>query len=331
MELQAFDRIAPFVRMMRVKQDLASAGKWQDIDHVFTLITSGNADFIVDGIRYSLKKGDVILIPPFQTHVIVPLGKETLAQHILHFDFFEDPKRCGMLHEDVLEQDLPKIVPERERLLNGRVFVASLDSAQFEETVRLYEKMYGEFRELCAGAGCPALLQAYCVQLLVETLRVGSEGREHQIETGAVKSRSWLHIENALAYINAHYADEDLSNECISEAIGVSPNYLTKRFRVCFDMPLHRYVVRLRIEKAQQMLLAGRCNITEAAAATGFSSIHVFSKTFKSVLGMTPSAYMENAADERAVLRYYNDRQQSDRGGHAMASVRPKKDQTGGE
>ena len=85
-----------------------------------------------------------------------------------------------------------------------------------------------------------------------------------------------------------------MSNERISEAIGVSPNYLTKRFRACFDMPLHRYVVRMRIERAQRMLHTGSCNITEAAAATGFSSIHVFSKTFKSVLGMTPSAYLES-------------------------------------
>lgn len=88
-------------------------------------------------------------------------------------------------------------------------------------------------------------------------------------------SKVWLHIENALKYIEEHFSDEDLSNERISEAIGVSPNYLTKRFRACFDMPLHRYVVRTRIERAQRMLLSGNCNITEAAVAAGFSSIHV--------------------------------------------------------
>ena len=103
------------------------------------------------------------------------------------------------------------------------------------------------------------------------------------------------------------------------EAIGVSPNYLTKRFRACFDMPLHRYVVRTRIERAQRMLLSGSCNITEAAAAAGFSSIHVFSKTFKSVLGMTPSAYMESVAKELAMLRRNGDARLLERRRRAMA------------
>ena len=131
-------------------------------------------------------------------------------------------------------------------------------------------------------------------------------------------SKVWLHIENALKYIEEHFSDEDLSNERISEAIGVSPNYLTKRFRACFDMPLHRYVVRTRIERAQRMLLSGNCNITEAAVAAGFSSIHVFSKTFKSVLGMTPSAYMESVAKELAMLRRSGDARLLERRRRAM-------------
>lgn len=324
-ELRTLDRIDPFVRMMRVKQDLSGTGKWQDFDHVFTLISAGSADFVMDGDRYTLGRGSVILIPPYQTHVIVPRGGETLVQRILHFDFFEDPDRRDLLHEDVLERDLPKIVPGREQLLKGQAFVATPDEKRFVRFEELYDRMYAEFRELCAGGGCPALLRAYCTELLVESLRTGRDERPHPAEN---RSRSWLHIENALAYIDAHLGDEDLSNERISEAIGVSPNYLTKRFSACFDMSLHRYVVRLRIEKAQQMLLAGRCNVTEAAAAAGFSSIHVFSKTFKAVLGITPSAYLENIADERAVMRGFNHRQHAEQGQNALSA---QMHQTGGD
>lgn len=330
MELRAFDRISPFVRMMRVKHDLSIAGKWQDIDHVFTLITSGSADFIVDGVRYTLERGSVILIPPFCTHLIVSKNGETLVQNILHFDFYEDPDRCDLVHEDVLEQNQPKVVPDREKLLEGSVFVTRLPEdrvAYFEE---LYGRTYSEFRDVCMDAGSPALLRAYCTQLLIETLRSG-----HNVQPGAepeqVRSKSWLHIENALEYINAHYADEDLGNERISAAIGVSPNYLTKRFRAYFDMPLHRYVVRLRVEKAQQLLLTGRCNITEAAAATGFSSIHVFSKTFKAVLGLSPSAYLEGVADEKAVLRVTHERSLIDRRRRAMLTDRKNVKESGGE
>lgn len=96
-------------------------------------------------------------------------------------------------------------------------------------------------------------------------------------------------------------------------------------------MPLHRYVVRLRVEKAQQLLLTGRCNITEAAAATGFSSIHVFSKTFKAVLGLSPSAYLEGVADEKAVLRVTHERSLIDRRRRAMLTDRKNVKESGGE
>lgn len=317
MDLAVFDRISPFVRMMRVQHDVSIAGKWQDIDHVFTLVTSGEADFIVEGVRHQVKRGDVILMPPFCTHVIVSSGDQPLAQSIVHFDFFEDPERSGLPHENVLEQDFLKVAPEREQILDGQVFIASLKESDVARFERLFGRMYSEFLDLCAGGGCPALLRAYCTELLIETLRCGR--RESAAgDPAAGRSKSWLHIENALEYINAHYAEEDLSNERISAAIGVSPNYLTKRFRVCFDMPLHRYLVRLRVEKARQLLEMGCCNITEAAAATGFSSIHVFSKTFKSVLGMTPSAYLDGVADEKAVMRVRGEKSLIDRRRRAM-------------
>lgn len=326
MDLAALDRISPFVRMVRVQHDVSIAGKWQDIDHVFTLVTSGEADFIAEGVRRQVKRGDVILMPPFCTHVIVSSGDQPLAQSIVHFDFFEDPQRCGLRHEDVLERDFPKVAPERERIMDGQVFIASLKESDVVRLERLFGRMHNEFRSLCAGEGCHALLRAYCTELLVEALRCGRRENADGGASAPGRSKSWLHIENALEYMNAHYAEEDLSNERISAAIGVSPNYLTKRFRVCFGMPLHRYLVRLRVEKARQLLEMGGCNVTEAAAATGFSSIHVFSKTFKSVLGMTPSAYLDEIADEKAVMRFHGEKSLIDRRRRAMLPDRPEEE-----
>ena len=272
---------------------------------------------IVEGVRYSLRRGDIIVIPPFQTHVIIPTGGEELVQNIFHFDFFEDPDRCMLRHEDVLDSREAKVVPARERLMNDRAFAARPEPEEFARLEDTYRRMYAEFRSMCEGGGCSALLRAYCTELLVKTLCGSMEWEPENLRDGE-GSKVWLHIENALKYIEEHFSDEDLSNERISEAIGVSPNYLTKRFRACFDMPLHRYVVRTRIERAQRMLLSGNCNITEAAVAAGFSSIHVFSKTFKSVLGMTPSAYMESVAKELAMLRRSGDARLLERRRRAM-------------
>lgn len=76
-----------------------------------------------------------------------------------------------------------------------------------------------------------------------------------------------------------------------NELLNVSPNYFTKIFRQKLGISLHRYVMYYRLEQAQAMLASGQYNITEIAQKCGFSSIHVFSKLFRSICQMTPSAY----------------------------------------
>ena len=81
------DKINPYVRMMRLKRSAAMSGKWKDIDNVFTYVAAGSADFIVEGVKYSLKSGDLIIIPPYKTHVVISQGKDSLVQYIMHFDY----------------------------------------------------------------------------------------------------------------------------------------------------------------------------------------------------------------------------------------------------
>ena len=57
-------------------------------------------------------------------------------------------------------------------------------------------------------------------------------------------------------------------------------------------MSLHRYIINVKIERAQKNMLSGNVNITEAAEEAGFSSVHVFSKTFKNLFGISPSEFL---------------------------------------
>ena len=95
-----------------------------------------------------------------------------------------------------------------------------------------------------------------------------------------------------MEYILASDFVNGLDNKSIAAAIGVSTNYLTSIFRSCLGISLHKYIIKVRMDRAQQLLLSGRVNVTEAAYRTGFSSIHVFSRTFKSVFGITPSQFL---------------------------------------
>ena len=70
---------------------------------------------------------------------------------------------------------------------------------------------------------------------------------------------------------------------------------------------LHKYIMNVRIEHAQQLLLSGKVNVTEAADMTGFSSIHVFSKTFKNIMGISPSQFMNETVTRKKEVKFYVD------------------------
>ena len=301
-DLSEFKDISPYVRMMRLKRAAALTGKWRDIDNVFTYIAAGSGDFVVDGIRYSLHTGNAIIFPPYKTHLIISQGDEPLVQYIMHFDFFESMERVRLIHKDVLdEDDHLSVIPEHEQLLDQKVFIAEIPESERNDMMRRYLCLMREFQEERPGKGM--LLKAGCIEILINTLRCSKTIEESKVDKDAKKTKSWLHIENAIAYINGCNLQGELDNDSIANAIKVSPNYLTKVFQEYLGLSLHKYIVNIKIEKAQQLLLSGKINITEAAEHAGFSSIHVFSKTFKNTLGISPSEFLdqivsrENIAD----------------------------------
>lgn len=136
------------------------------------------------------------------------------------------------------------------------------------------------------------LLKAGCMQLLTYTFRSYMSEDRIYLRTQPKQTKSWIHIENAIKYINECKLDYELDNDTIAERIGVSPNYLTRIFQEHLGMSLHRYIINVKIERAQKNMLSGNVNITEAAEEAGFSSVHVFSKTFKNLFGISPSEFL---------------------------------------
>ena len=274
LNIDEYEKMNPYVRMMRLKRTASLSGKWRDIDHVFTYIASGQGDFIIDGNHYTLKTGDVIIIPPLKTHIIISQGSEPLVQYIMHFDFFEKEERIGLQHKNISEEVSYRI-PDEEKILN-EVLVTEINMTDRTDISRIYLSMLREFedRKPCRNV----LLKAGCMQLLTYTFRSYMSEDRIYLRTQPKQTKSWIHIENAIKYINECKLDHELDNDTIAERIGVSPNYLTRIFQEHLGMSLHRYIINV--------------NITEAAEEAGFSSVHVFSKTFKNLFGISPSEFL---------------------------------------
>jgi AraC-like DNA-binding protein len=75
----------------------------------------------------------------------------------------------------------------------------------------------------------------------------------------------------------------------------VSEAHLIRTFRATFGEPPHRYLQRRRVERAMALLRNTDRRVTDICFAVGFSSLGTFSRTFRDIVGESPSAFRREA------------------------------------
>lgn len=77
----------------------------------------------------------------------------------------------------------------------------------------------------------------------------------------------------------------------------VAPSTFIRSFRRTFGETPHHYLRRRRIERAMYLLRTGDDPITEISLRVGFHSLGTFSRTFRDLVGESPSSFRASAVD----------------------------------
>jgi AraC-like DNA-binding protein len=89
--------------------------------------------------------------------------------------------------------------------------------------------------------------------------------------------------------------ERDLENPpsllMLAQETGCSPFYLSRVFAQESGVSIPKFLRLKRIEKAAELLRAGRANVTEAAVAVGYTSLSAFNKAFVEHFGCCPGLY----------------------------------------
>jgi AraC family transcriptional regulator len=95
-------------------------------------------------------------------------------------------------------------------------------------------------------------------------------------------------LRRVIEYIEAHL-DEDLTLKELATIAGYSLSHFKPLFKQAAGMPVHRFVLERRIERARTRLLEGGNSITEVALETGFAHPSHMARCMRRVLGVSPS------------------------------------------
>jgi AraC-like DNA-binding protein len=100
--------------------------------------------------------------------------------------------------------------------------------------------------------------------------------------------------EIAKAYMANHLSERITLND-LAQAARVSPFHLARVFQQRTGLPIHRYLIQLRLRASLEQLAGGERNLTSLALALGFASHAHFSDTFRREFGLAPSQARGNA------------------------------------
>lgn len=97
-------------------------------------------------------------------------------------------------------------------------------------------------------------------------------------------------IARAIAYMSENLK-KDVSLTKLAAVVGLHPTYFSRLFKQEMGMGFSDFMTVLRVDCAQTLLKKQEKSIQEIADACGFSDVSYFSRKFKSVVGITPSAW----------------------------------------
>ncbi|MFO7953343.1 helix-turn-helix domain-containing protein [Thioalkalivibrio sp.] len=96
-------------------------------------------------------------------------------------------------------------------------------------------------------------------------------------------------------YMQAHL-DQPVRLAELAALCDLSPWHFARAFRDTHGQPPHRYLTRLRLERAREWLTTSSCSISEIAAATGYTPQQL-ARHFRQAFGMAPGAFRRQHQD----------------------------------
>lgn len=95
-------------------------------------------------------------------------------------------------------------------------------------------------------------------------------------------------IQKILSLLDANLDNDQFGIVELCYALGMSRAQIYRKFKSITDRTPHNYLRSYRLQRAKELLLASKLNVSEAAYRTGFKNVSHFSRIFTEEFGKSP-------------------------------------------
>ncbi|MBR3998860.1 MAG: helix-turn-helix domain-containing protein [Clostridia bacterium] len=253
------------------------------VEKGFTLHSAG-------GVINILVTGDLFFVKPGEIHSYINAYQTKLYNLIFSADELEFllPELKQLPGLDEMLSDTPAH-PSGD--VSG-IRILHVDMGERRNIEQSLEKIRSERVDKRVGWQCS--LKSRLASFLIRYSRMFEEQRDKRTQSD---DDYYGYVYKILRYVDDHYGENITMND-LSAVTGLSPDYMTRKFKTALYMTPSEYVRKFRISRAMELLCTTDLSVADVAERTGFSDISLFSRVFKQEVGLPPASYRKNALSE---------------------------------
>lgn len=238
----------------------------------------GYAVFEISGQKVEMGPNDIVIIKPMQYHKLIVKSESGCEFIVLYFTF---ENRINGEHAQIPAEDFLNFVSNK-----GESPYISLKVSPKNEIVVLLNRILKERKS--SEPGSEFLNYLLIMELFVLLSRALKMEWENSVKLKSSKLKELIDI--SINYIHNNF-ERDISLGDIAKYVFLSPSYFTRAFKEQTGMSPISYLLKIRIERAKEMLVDTGLKISDIALSVGFSNQQRFNEMFKKYAGLTPLQY----------------------------------------
>jgi signal transduction histidine kinase/DNA-binding response OmpR family regulator len=133
-------------------------------------------------------------------------------------------------------------------------------------------------------------------QLLAE--RFSNKTVKAEQMTDSLSTMDKEFIEQVDRIIEENIDSDTLDVNFLANKVSMSHSSLYRKIKALTNMTANEYIRKIRIQKAEELLVSGRYTVSEICYMVGMSSTNYFRRCFKEEFGMTPSDYLKSISNQ---------------------------------
>lgn len=248
---------------------------WHELVEI-VYVVSGEVRISVDGETRTASQRDIVIISSGRIHGFERTNSENELMMV----------QFGL---DVFEQSMSEL---RESTSGRSVFASRTFVSRAEP--ELHESLESSIleigREQRGGqTGTRLAIRARLMDLALTLLR--NPPPHDAVETDDRRRRSRNEtLSRVFEFVSARFA-EPVTLDDAAEAAHLSRYYFSRFFREQTGLTFHRYLSRIRVGRAERLLVQSQMPVTDIALNSGFSNLKTFNRVFRQLTGCSPTEY----------------------------------------